>query len=252
TSHFLGQNFAKAFDVKFTTKQGVQDFVWATSWGVSTRLMGALVMAHSDDDGLVLPPKLAPIQVVIVPIYKNDEQLKLVTDIALKIKKALTARGIAVVYDDDEQAKPGWKFAEYEMKGVPVRLAIGPRDVESGTVELARRDTKEKMTVQITDIELKIENLLEQIQQNIFKKAVDFRETSTHVADSMDEFIKILDTKGGFVFAHWDGTAETEEKIKEQTKATIRCIPLNNKQENGKCILTGKPSTQRVLFARAY
>ena len=183
---------------------------------------------------------------------KNDEQLKLVTDIALKIKKALTARGIAVVYDDDEQAKPGWKFAEYEMKGVPVRLAIGPRDVESGTVELARRDTKEKMTVQITDIELKIENLLEQIQQNIFKKAVDFRETSTHVADSMDEFIKILDTKGGFVFAHWDGTAETEEKIKEQTKATIRCIPLNNKQENGKCILTGKPSTQRVLFARAY
>ncbi len=252
TSHFLGQNFAKAFDVKFTTKQGVQDFVWATSWGVSTRLMGALVMAHSDDDGLVLPPKLAPIQVVIVPIYKNDEQLKLVSEIALKIKKALTARGINVVYDDDEQAKPGWKFAEYEMKGVPVRLAIGPRDVESGTVELARRDTKEKMTVQITDIELKIENLLEQIQQNIFKKAVDFRDTSTHVADSMDEFIKILDTKGGFVFAHWDGTAETEEKIKEQTKATIRCIPLNNKQEKGKCILTGKPSTQRVLFARAY
>ncbi len=252
TSHFLGQNFAKAFDVKFTSKQGVQDFVWATSWGVSTRLMGALVMAHSDDDGLVLPPKLAPIQVVIVPIYKSDEQLKLVSDVALKIKKALTARGIAVVYDDDDQAKPGWKFAEYEMKGVPVRLAIGPRDVESGTVELARRDTKEKMTVQITDIELKIENLLQQIQENIFKKAIDFRDTSTHVADSMDEFIKILDSKGGFVFAHWDGTAETEEKIKEQTKATIRCIPLNNKQENGKCILTGKPSTQRVLFARAY
>lgn len=252
TSHFLGQNFAKAFDVKFTSKQGVQDFVWATSWGVSTRLMGALVMAHSDDDGLVLPPKLAPIQVVIVPIYKSDEQLKLVSDVALKIKKALTARGIAVVYDDDDQAKPGWKFAEYEMKGVPVRLAIGPRDVESGTVELARRDTKEKMTVQITDIELKIENLLQQIQENIFKKAIDFRDTSTHVADSMDEFIKILDSKGGFVFAHWDGTAETEEKIKEKTKATIRCIPLNNKQENGKCILTGKPSTQRVLFARAY
>jgi len=252
TSHFLGQNFAKAFDVKFTSKQGVQDFVWATSWGVSTRLMGALVMAHSDDDGLVLPPKLAPIQVVIVPIYKSDEQLKLVSDVALKIKKALTARGIAVVYDDDDQAKPGWKFAEYEMKGVPVRLAIGPRDVESGTVELARRDTKEKMTVQITDIELKIENLLQQIQENIFKKAIDFRDTSTHVADSMDEFIKILDSKGGFVFAHWDGTAETEEKIKEKTKATIRCIPLNNKQENGKCIHTGKPSTQRVLFARAY
>ena len=252
TSHFLGQNIAKAFDVKFTSKQGVQDFVWATSWGVSTRLMGALVMAHSDDDGLVLPPKLAPIQVVIVPIYKSDEQLKLVSDVALKIKKALTARGIAVVYDDDDQAKPGWKFAEYEMKGVPVRLAIGPRDVESGTVELARRDTKEKMTVQITDIELKIENLLQQIQENIFKKAIDFRDTSTHVADSMDEFIKILDSKGGFVFAHWDGTAETEEKIKEKTKATIRCIPLNNKQENGKCIHTGKPSTQRVLFARAY
>lgn len=252
TSHFLGQNFAKAFDVKFTTKQGVQDYVWATSWGVSTRLMGALVMAHSDDDGLVLPPKLAPIQVVIVPIYKNEEQLKTVSDYAIKIKNAIASRGISVVYDDDEQAKPGWKFAEYEMKGVPLRLAIGPRDVENNTIELARRDTKEKFIVHTTDIELKTENLLSQIQENIFKKALDFRDNHTRAANTMEEFTRILDTTGGFVSAHWDGTTETEEKIKELTKATIRCIPLNNKQENGKCVLTGKPSKQRVLFARAY
>ncbi len=252
TSHFLGQNFAKAFDVKFTTKQGVQDYVWATSWGVSTRLMGALVMAHSDDDGLVLPPKLAPIQVVIVPIYKNEEQLKLVSDYAIKIKNAIASRGISVVYDDDEQAKPGWKFAEYEMKGVPLRLAIGPRDVENNTIELARRDTKEKFIVHTTDIELKIENLLSQIQENIFKKALDFRDNHTRAANTMEEFTRILDTTGGFVSAHWDGTSETEEKIKELTKATIRCIPLNNKQESGKCVLTGNPSKQRVLFARAY
>ncbi len=252
TSHFLGQNFAKAFDVKFTTKQGVQDYVWATSWGVSTRLMGALVMAHSDDDGLVLPPKLAPIQVVIVPIYKNEEQLKTVSDYAIKIKNAIASRGISVVYDDDEQAKPGWKFAEYEMKGVPLRLAIGPRDVENNTIELARRDTKEKFIVHTTDIELKTENLLSQIQENIFKKALDFRDNHTRAANTMEEFTRILDTTGGFVSAHWDGTSETEEKIKELTKATIRCIPLNNKQENGKCVLTGKPSKQRVLFARAY
>jgi prolyl-tRNA synthetase len=252
TSHFLGQNFAKAFDVKFTTKQGVQDYVWATSWGVSTRLMGALVMAHSDDDGLILPPKLAPIQVVIVPIYKNSEQLALVSDYAEKIKKQLIAKGISVKYDDDEQAKPGWKFAEYEMKGVPVRLAIGQRDVENGTVELARRDTKEKFIIQATDIDLKIEHLLDQIQENIFKKALNFRESATYVADTMDEFIHILDTKGGFVYAHWDGTPQIEEKIKELTKATIRCIPLNNKAESGKCILTGNESKQRVLFARAY
>jgi len=252
TSHFLGQNFAKAFDVKFTTKQGVQDYVWATSWGVSTRLMGALVMAHSDDDGLVLPPKLAPIEVVIVPIYKNEEQLKLVSDYAIKIKNAIASRGISVVYDDDEQAKPGWKFAEYEMKGVPLRLAIGPRDVENNTIELARRDTKEKFIVHTTDIELKIENLLSQIQENIFKKALDFRDNHTRAANTMEEFTRILDTTGGFVSAHWDGTSETEEKIKELTKATIRCIPLNNKQESGKCVLTGNPSKQRVLFARVY
>lgn len=252
TSHFLGQNFAKAFDVKFTTKQGVQDYVWATSWGVSTRLMGALVMAHSDDDGLVLPPKLAPIQVVIVPIYKNEEQFKTVSDYAIKIKNAIASRGISVVYDDDEQAKPGWKFAEYEMKGVPLRLAIGPRDVENNTIELARRDTKEKVVVHTTDIELKIENLLSHIQENIFKKALDFRDNHTRAANTMEEFTRILDNTGGFVSAHWDGTSETEEKIKELTKATIRCIPLNNKQESGKCVLTGNPSKQRVLFARAY
>ncbi len=252
TSHFLGQNFAKAFDVKFTNKQGVQDFVWATSWGVSTRLMGALVMAHSDDEGLVLPPKLAPIQVVIVPIYKNEEQLKSLSEYILKIKEAISKKGISVKFDDDDTAKPGWKFAEYELKGVPIRIAVGPRDMENQTVEVARRDTKEKTTMQVTDIDLKIEHLLEQMQENIFKKALDFRDNATYSADTMDELVNILDTKGGFVYAHWDGTAETENKIKELTKATIRCIPFNNKHENGKCILTGNPSSQRVLFARAY
>lgn len=252
TSHFLGQNFAKAFDVRFTTKQGVMDYVWATSWGVSTRLMGALIMAHSDDDGLVLPPKLAPIQVVIVPIYKNEDQLKQLDEYAEKVKTLLVKKGISVKYDNRDTQKPGWKFAEYEMKGVPVRIAIGPRDMENQTVEVARRDTKEKATYQAIDIDLKVEHLLEQIQDNIYKKAVDFRDVSTHYADSMDEFINILDNKGGFVFAHWDGTTETEQEIKEKTKATIRCIPLNNKKEEGKCILTGKPSKQRVIFARAY
>ncbi len=252
TSHFLGQNFAKAFDVKYTTKQGVQEFVWATSWGVTTRLIGALIMAHSDDEGLVLPPKLAPIQVVIVPIYKTDEQLEAISAYAKKIKDAIAKKGISVKYDDDDKAKPGWKFAEYEMKGVPVRIAIGPRDMENQTVEVARRDTKEKSTMQVTDIDLKIEHLLDQIQDNIFKKALDFRDNSTYSADTMDEFTDILDNKGGFVYAHWDGTPETEEKIKELTKATIRCVPLNNKQEEGTCILTGKPSSQRVMFARAY
>ena len=211
TSHFLGQNFAKAFDVKFTTKQGVQDYVWATSWGVSTRLMGALVMAHSDDDGLVLPPKLAPIQVVIVPIYKNEEQLKLVSDYAIKIKNAIASRGISVVYDDDEQAKPGWKFAEYEMKGVPLRLAIGPRDVENNTIELARRDTKEKFIVHTTDIELKIENLLSQIQENIFKKALDFRDNHTRAANTMKN-LHASSILPEVLCQHTDGTSETEEK----------------------------------------
>ncbi len=252
TSHFLGQNFAKAFDVKFTTKEGVQDHVWATSWGVSTRLMGALVMAHSDDDGLVLPPKLAPIQVVIVPIYKNDEQLKAIDSYADGIINQLKQAGISVKYDNRDTHKPGWKFAEYEMKGVPVRIAIGPRDMENGSVEVARRDTKEKMVIQANGIDQKITHLLENIQDNIYKKAVDFRETATHKADSFDEFVELLDKKGGFIHAHWDGTPETEQKIKELTKATIRCIPLGNKQESGSCILTGKPSTQRVIFARAY
>ncbi len=252
TSHFLGQNFAKAFDVKFTSKEGIQDYVWATSWGVSTRLMGALVMAHSDDDGLILPPKLAPIQVVIIPIYKNMEQLKQVSEYAVKIKKSLEAKGISVKYDDRDTQKPGWKFAEYELKGVPVRIAIGPRDMENNTVEVARRDTKEKTTVHVVDLDLKIEHLLTQMQENIYKKALDFKDASTYHADTMAEFVKILDDKGGFVYAHWDGTTETELKIKEQTKATIRCIPVNNHKEEGKCILTGKPSAERVLFARAY
>lgn len=252
TSHFLGQNFAKAFDVKFTTKEGVQEFVWASSWGVSTRLMGALIMAHSDDNGLVLPPKLAPIQVVIIPIYKTDEEFAAVSEVAGNIQKKLFDRGISVKFDNRDTHKPGWKFAEYEFKGVPLRIAIGPRDVQSGTVEVARRDTLEKSVYQVTDIEVKIANLLDQIQDNLFKKAMDFRDNMTFKADSMKELTKILDDTGGFVYAHWDGTAETEDKIKEMTKATIRCIPLNNKHESGECILTGNPSLQRVLFARAY
>lgn len=252
TSHFLGQNFAKAFDVKFTGKDGKQDYVWATSWGVSTRLMGALIMSHSDDSGLVLPPRLAPIQVVIVPIYKNDEQLQQLDVYVVPVIAALRARGISVKYDNRDTHKPGWKFAEYELKGVPVRIAIGPRDMENGTVEVARRDTKEKAVYQVADLDLKIEHLLEQIQDNIYRKALDFREENTFRADTWEEFNEILDKKGGFIYAHWDGTSETEQKIKELTKATIRCIPLNNKQEDGKCILTGNPSVQRVYFARAY
>ena len=252
TSHFLGQNFAKAFDVKYTNKQGVQEFVWASSWGVSTRLIGALIMAHSDDDGLVLPPKLAPIQVVIVPIYKNEEQLSSISVYAKQIKKLLEAKNISVKYDDRDTQKPGFKFAEYELKGIPVRIAIGPRDLEQQTVEVARRDTKEKSIYQFIDLDVKIDNLLLQIQDNIYKKAMDFRTNSEYVADTMEEFRKMLEDKGGFIYAHWDGTVETELKIKEMTKATIRCIPLNSKKEAGKCILTGKPSTQRVIFARAY
>jgi prolyl-tRNA synthetase len=252
TSHFLGQNFAKAFDVKYLNRENQLDFVWATSWGVSTRLMGALIMTHSDDHGLVLPPKLAPIQVVIVPVFKTSEQLEQITATVLPIKNALEAKGITVKYDDRDTQKPGWKFTEYEFKGVPVRLTVGPRDIEQGTVEVARRDTLEKEVLQITDIENKIVHLLDQIQTNLFDRALSFRENNTFRVDTWDEFKKVLDDKGGFISAHWDGTAETEEKIKEETKATIRVIPLNNPMEAGKCIYTGKPSTQRVIFARAY
>lgn len=252
TSHFLGQNFAKAFDVKFTSKEGKLDYVWATSWGVSTRLMGALVMAHSDDDGLVLPPKLAPIQVVIVPIYKSDEELEAISTIAKTITSDLKKKGISVKFDNRDTQRPGFKFAEWELKGVPVRIAIGPRDIENGTVEVARRDTKEKSILQLVDIADKVENLLNQIQDNIYQKAKSFQEQNITPVNSYEEFKEVLDNKAGFVSAHWDGTAETEQKIKEETKATIRCIPLNNPLEDGVCIYSGKPSTQRVLFARAY
>ena len=252
TSHFLGENFAKAFDVKFLNKENQLEYVWATSWGVSTRLMGALVMSHSDDNGLVLPPKLAPIQVVIVPVFKTPEQLSLISEKVLPLKKALEAKGISVKYDDRDTHKPGWKFSEYEFKGVPVRITIGPRDIEQGTVEVARRDTLEKETFQMIDIETKVVNLLDQIQQNLYNKALDMREANSYRVDTWEEFKRVLDTTGGFIYAHWDGTAETEEKIKEETKATIRVIPLNNPQESGKCIFTGNPSTQRVIFARAY
>jgi prolyl-tRNA synthetase len=252
TSHFLGQNFAKAFDVKFSDKENKLEYVWATSWGVSTRLIGALVMAHSDDDGLVLPPRIAPLQVVIVPIYKGDEQKAAIDDKVQILVKELKANGISIKYDDSDNARPGWKFAQYELQGVPVRLAIGARDLENNVIEVARRDTKEKKSVSIDGIALYIKNLLEEIQQNIFNKAKVFQQENIRPANSWDEFVKLLDEKGGFVSAHYDGTNETEDKIKELAKATIRCIPLNNPLEDGVCILTGKPSTQRVLFARAY
>lgn len=252
TSHFLGQNFAKAFDVKFTNKEGKLDHVWATSWGVSTRLMGALIMSHSDDSGLVLPPKLAPIQVVIVPIHKGDEELAKISTFVDELLPKLKGLGISVKYDDRDSQRPGFKFAEYELKGVPVRLAIGARDMENGTVEVARRDTKDKFTVPQEGLDIYIAQLLEEIQQNIYNKALQFRAEHVTEVNTYDEFKMILDTKAGFISAHWDGTAETEKRIKEETKATIRCIPLNNKQEEGVCILTGKPSSQRVLFARAY
>jgi prolyl-tRNA synthetase len=252
TSHFLGQNFAKAFDVKFSDKNNNLEYVWATSWGVSTRLIGALVMAHSDDQGLVLPPKIAPLQVVIVPIFKGDEQ-KAAIDAKVTVMMAeLKALGVSVKYDDSDNARPGWKFAEYEMKGVPVRIAIGARDLEQNIVEVARRDTKEKANASIDGIGLHVKNLLDEIQANIFNRAKAFRDDHITEANTWDEFVELLDNKTGFISAHWDGTPETEEKIKEQTKATIRCIPLNNKQEAGTCILSGNPSTQRVLFARAY
>ena len=252
TSHFLGQNFAKAFDVKFSDKNNNLEYVWATSWGVSTRLIGALVMAHSDDQGLVLPPKIAPLQVVIVPIFKGDEQ-KAAIDAKVAVMMAeLKALGVSVKYDDSDNARPGWKFAEYEMKGVPVRIAIGARDLEQNIVEVARRDTKEKANASIDGIGLHVKNLLDEIQQNIFNRAKAFRDDHITEANTWEEFVQLLDTKTGFISAHWDGTPETEDKIKEQTKATIRCIPLDNKQEAGTCILSGNPSTQRVLFARAY
>ena len=252
TSHFLGQNFAKAFDVKFATKEGKLEHVWATSWGVSTRLMGALIMTHSDDNGLVLPPKLAPFQVVIVPIYKGKEQLEKISEKALEIKADLESKGISVKFDNRDTYKPGWKFAEYEFKGVPVRIAIGPRDLENGTVEVARRDTLEKETLQISNLSNKVTHLLEKIQENLYKKAAIFRDENTHHANSWEDFKELIAKDAGFVFAHWDGTPETEQKIKEETKATIRCIPLSNQLKKGSCIYSGNPSTQKVLFAKAY
>ena len=252
TSHFLGQNFAKAFEVKYLNKENKQEYVWATSWGVSTRLIGALVMAHSDDDGLVLPPRIAPLQVVIVPIYKGEEQKAQVDEAVSKVVAQLKVNGIRVKYDDNDNNRPGWKFAEYELKGVPIRIAIGARDLQNGVVEVARRDTKEKASVSLEGLAEHCKQLLAEIQQNLYNRALAFRDEHMTNVDNWQEFEKILDSKAGFVSAHWDGTAETEEAIKEKTKATIRCIPLNNKQEEGQCILTGKPSSQRVLFARAY
>jgi len=252
TSHFLGQNFAKAFDVQFTSREGKLEYVWATSWGVSTRLIGALIMAHSDNNGLVLPPKLAPIQVVIVPIYKNFDQLAQISEKVKLLVEKLKRKGIRVKYDDRDSQRPGWKFAEYEMKGVPVRLAIGPRDLENGSVEIARRDTLEKKVEQLEGIEDLIENLMIEIQSNIYNKALKFREENTTKVDTYEEFKERLNSKPGFILAHWDGTYETEAIIKEETKATIRCIPFDSVEEEGKCILTGKPSKRRVLFALSY
>ncbi|WP_274958239.1 proline--tRNA ligase [Millionella massiliensis] len=252
TSHFLGQNFAKAFDVQFTNKEGQLDYVWATSWGVSTRLMGALIMAHSDNNGLVLPPKLAPIQVVMVPIYKGEEELKTIVARMEEIAAELKAKGISVKIDDRDNVRSGFKFAEYELKGVPVRLAIGPRDLAGGTIELARRDTLSKEVVPAEGIADRIEKLLDEIQQNIYDKALKFRDSMITKVDTYDEFKKVLEEKGGFILAHWDGTPETEEQIKNETKATIRCIPVNAPEEEGVCIISGKPSHRRVLFAKAY
>lgn len=251
TSHFLGQNFAKAFDVKFINKENKLDYVWATSWGVSTRLMGALIMTHSDDNGLVLPPHLAPIQVVIVPIYRKQEQLAMVSEKVAGIVEGLKAKGISVKYDDADNKRPGFKFADYELKGVPVRLVIGPKDLEENTAEVMRRDTLEKETVSLDGIVDYVANLLEDIQNNIYTKARNFRDSHIFVANSYDEFKELIE-KGGFVLAHWDGTTETEERVKEETKATIRCIPLDGDTTPGTCIFTGKPSERRVIFARNY
>ncbi|ADQ81837.1 proline--tRNA ligase [Riemerella anatipestifer] len=252
TSHFLGQNFAEAFDVKFTNKEGKIEYAWATSWGVSTRLMGALIMSHSDDNGLVLPPSLAPIQVVIVPIFKGEEQLKQIDEVAYELQSKLKALGISVKYDNRDTHKPGWKFAEYEMKGVPVRIAMGARDLENKTVEIARRDTLSKEVKPLDNIEVYIQELLEEIQKAIYNKALKFRDENITKVDSYEEFKEVLETKGGFILAHWDGTEEEEERIKEETKATIRCIPLEGEKEEGVSMISGKPSKQRVLFAKAY
>ena len=254
TSHFLGQNFAKAFEVKFATKEGGLEYVWGTSWGVSTRLMGALIMAHSDDNGLVLPPKLAPFQVVIVPIYRGEEELAMISVKAKGIMAELRKAGISVKYDDRDTQKPGWKFAEYELKGVPVRIALGPRDLENKTLEIARRDTLTKESFQWEEMPIaqKIGGLLEEIQEGIYQKAFDFRKDNTTEVNSWEEFKQVLEEKAGFLSAHWDGTPETEEKIKELTKATIRCIPLDQLPEQGVCVYSGKPSSGRVLFAKAY
>ena len=252
TSHFLGQNFAKAFDVKFSDKNNTQDYVWATSWGVSTRLIGGLVMTHSDDEGLVLPPRIAPVQVVIVPIFKGDEQKAMIDEKMAVVVASFKAAGIRVKYDNTDNNRPGWKFAEYELKGVPIRIAVGPRDLENNQVELARRDTKEKTAISLDGLTETVAALLLEIQANLLQRATKYRDDHITSVDTWDEFINVLDNKTGFVLAHWDGTAETEEKIKDQTKATIRCIPLDNPLEVGKCILTGNPSKQRVLFARAY
>jgi prolyl-tRNA synthetase len=252
TSHFLGQNFAKAFDVKFTNKEGKQDYVWATSWGVSTRLMGALIMTHSDDKGLVLPPNLAPNQVVIVPIYKSDEQLEEISEVVKTLMSDLRSKGVSVKFDNRTTYRPGAKFAQHELQGVPVRLAIGPKDLENGTVELARRDTFTKEVVNMDAIVDKVVGLMTEIQNDLHQKALNFRDNHITEVETFEEFKDVLETKTGFISAHWDGTPETEDKIKELTKATIRCIPMNNKEENGKCVFTGNPSKQRVLFAKAY
>jgi len=252
TSHFLGQNFAKAFDVKFLTRENQLEYVWASSWGVSTRLIGALIMAHSDDNGLVLPPKLAPIQVVIVPVFKDNDQLTLISDRVIPIKKKLEEKGILVKYDDRDTHKPGWKFAEYEFKGVPVRLVVGPRDLEKGTIEVARRDTLEKSVVPISEIVEYSSTLLDMIQQNMYTRCLEYRKQHTYRVDTWEEFVDVMENRGGFAYAHWDGTPETEEQIKEKTKATIRVIPMDNPKEKGTCVFSGKPSSERVLFARAY
>jgi len=252
TSHFLGQNFAKAFDVQFTTKEGKLEYVWATSWGVSTRLMGALIMGHSDDNGLILPPKLAPVQVVIVPIYKGGTELESISTVALNLKSKLEKKGISVKYDERDTHKPGWKFTEYELKGVPIRLVLGPRDIENKTIEIARRDTMEKKIHKQSETVAIVEDLLNDIQKNIYRKALDYRNKNTHYIDDYEEFKEIIESEGGFIYAHWDGTVETEMKIKDETKATIRCIPIDSKPEKGTCIYSGKPSNQRVLFAKAY
>lgn len=252
TSHFLGQNFAKAFDVKFLSKENKLEYVWATSWGVSTRLMGALIMTHSDDNGLVLPPKLAPIQVVIIPIFKTEEESEKINAEVSRIKKELESKGISVKYDDRREYKPGWKFHEYEFKGVPVRITVGARDLAEGKCEIARRDTLEKELVDIVSVVELAEQRLQDIQKNLFDKALKFRLDNTREVNTWEEFVETLEKEGGFISAHWDGTPETEEKIKELTKATIRCIPLDAKEEEGKCVFSGKPSNRRVIFAKAY